>query len=143
MNRVELDRDVIALGVRQPWAELIVRGKKTIEIRSLSTPRRGLVYIYASKKLSDHPAALLAANQHGLDLEKLPRGVLVGLAELVDSRPCKGSDARAACLPAEYLKDCFGWHLAQASAFARPFSVKFLPYGIWFYPYKRRNAEQD
>jgi superfamily I DNA/RNA helicase len=37
-----------ALSVRQPWAELIMRGEKTIEVRSLRTNIRGRVHIYAS-----------------------------------------------------------------------------------------------
>src|SRR5260370_1201034 len=37
-----------ALSVRQPYAELIMRGGKEIEYRSKPTKIRGLVYIYAS-----------------------------------------------------------------------------------------------
>ena len=39
----------IALSVRQPWAELILRGDKTVEFRGRPTRRRGRVYLYASK----------------------------------------------------------------------------------------------
>jgi predicted transcriptional regulator len=38
-----------ALSVRQPWAELILRGIKTIEVRSRLTKIRGCVQIYASR----------------------------------------------------------------------------------------------
>ena len=37
-----------ALSIKQPWAELILRGKKTIEVRSRRTHVRGRVQIYAS-----------------------------------------------------------------------------------------------
>ena len=37
-----------ALTIRQPWAKLILRGIKTIEVRSRLTRVRGRVYIYAS-----------------------------------------------------------------------------------------------
>jgi len=47
-----IDPDQIALGVQQPWAELIIRGVKTLEIRRMNTPRRGRSLIYASKKFS-------------------------------------------------------------------------------------------
>jgi hypothetical protein len=38
-----------ALSIRQPWAELIVRGSKTMEIRSWTTRYRGPLYIHAAK----------------------------------------------------------------------------------------------
>lgn len=37
-----------ALSVRQPWAELILSGEKTVEIRSQITKIRGRVYSYAA-----------------------------------------------------------------------------------------------
>ena len=36
-----------ALSIRQPWAELILQGHKTIEVRSQRTNIRERVYIYA------------------------------------------------------------------------------------------------
>lgn len=38
-----------ALSVRQPWAELIVTGRKTIEIRSWITEYRGKIWVHAGK----------------------------------------------------------------------------------------------
>jgi hypothetical protein len=43
------DAETVALGVRQPWIELILRGVKTIEVRSQDTRIRGTIYLYASK----------------------------------------------------------------------------------------------
>ena len=40
-----------ALSVRQPYAELIVRGAKKIEYRSTPTSIRERVYVYAAKRL--------------------------------------------------------------------------------------------
>lgn len=37
-----------AVSVRQPWAELIIQGKKTIEIRKLNTGYRGDLLIHAA-----------------------------------------------------------------------------------------------
>ena len=37
-----------ALSIRQPWAELNLRGDKTVESRSQITKIRGRVYIYAA-----------------------------------------------------------------------------------------------
>ena len=37
-----------ALSIRQPFAEMILRGKKKIEVRSFPTNVRGPMYLYAS-----------------------------------------------------------------------------------------------
>lgn len=132
------DKDMIALGIRQPWAELILRGIKTIEVRSQDTAQRGPIYLYASKKFADTPAADQAAESHGLDLDSLPRGVIVGTVELVASRLCRPDDDAEACVPRTYLRQQFAWELANPTRFAKPLTVRFLPYGVWFYPWKRR-----
>ena len=138
MDRRHPDRDMIALGIRQPWAELIVRGIKTIEVRSQDTAQRGRIYIYASKKLSDIPEATAAATKHKLDLQTLPKGLIVGTIELVDSFRCRSRDSAAACVPRRCLKDQFGWRLSCPQRLPQPLQVRFLPYGVWFYPWKRK-----
>jgi hypothetical protein len=70
------DKDMIALGIRQPWAELILREIKTIEVRSTETSIRGPIYIYASKKLADIPAAETAVRKYDLNPDALPKGLL-------------------------------------------------------------------
>ena len=135
------DPDRIALGIRQPWAELILRGIKTIEVRSQSTNMRGPIYIYASQKLARIPAANTAIRRHGLDTESLPRGWLVGSVEIVDVRPCRARDTAASCVPRSFLQDQHGWQLVNPVRFETPISVKYLPYGVWFYPFKRRKTQ--
>lgn len=135
------DPNLIALGIRQPWAELILRGIKTVEVRSQNTDIRGPIYVYAAKKPADLPAAQTAARKYKLDVESLPRGVLVGTVEIVDSVPCQAGDTTAACVPKSYLKNRFGWKLENPQRLAEPLTVRFLPYGLWFYPFKRRNSD--
>jgi hypothetical protein len=132
------DPDRIALGVRQPWAELILRGVKTIEVRSQDTRQRGTIYLYASKKVSELPAARRAAEQFDLDLDLLPRGLVVGTIEILRTAATTADDAAAACVPAELLTGQFGWHLDRPFRFPQPLTVDYLPYGVWFYPWKRR-----
>jgi len=141
-TRPHPDPDIIAVGIRQPWAELILRGIKTIEVRTLNTRRRGTIYVYASKKPSDMAAALVAAEKHGLEIETLPRGVVVGSVEVRNTRPVQKSDAPAACVPRSLLDDQYAWELTNPERFAKPLEVRFLPYGIWFYPWKRRTGKQ-
>lgn len=47
-----------ALSVRQPWAELILSGRKTIEIRSWVASYRGSIWLHAPKTVSDDAAHL-------------------------------------------------------------------------------------
>lgn len=66
---------VPALSVRQPWAELILTGRKKIEIRSWATAYRGPLWLHASSR-ADRPV-------YGLKLEDLFKGGFVGRIDLV------------------------------------------------------------
>lgn len=67
-----------ALSVRQPWATLIQRGWKTVEVRSWSTRYRGPLLIVSARAVSRHPAA---GDWQGTDW---PRGVTLCVVDLVD-----------------------------------------------------------
>ncbi len=136
------DKNLIALGIRQPWVELILRGVKTIEVRSQNTQVRGPIYLYSAKKLAEIPAADAAIRKYQLDIESLPRGVLVGTVEIVETARCRPRDAAAACVPRALLKGQFAWRLGNARRLEQPLPVRFLPYGVWFYPFRRRNADR-
>ena len=84
-----------ALSVRQPWASMIARGEKTIEVRSWPTSYRGRLLICAAKK------------PHKDD----PTGVAVAVADLVDCRPFVTRDESAACCGAD--AGDFAWSLAN------------------------------
>jgi hypothetical protein len=139
-NAESPDPDRIALGVQQPWAELIVRGVKTIEVRSQPTQVRGTIYIYASRKVSTIDTALTTAAAQHIDVAALPKGLLVGTVEIVDSRPCTPADAVATCVPANLLAGHQAWVLANPQRLAKPLPVRFLPFGVWFYPFKRKTG---
>jgi hypothetical protein len=137
--------ELIALGIRQPWAELIVRGVKTIEVRTVDTAIRGPIYVYSSRKVSDHPAAARAAADFDVDLASLPRGLLVGTVAIESTGPLTEADAAAALLSAEELRQTgrYGWRLTSPERLESPLSVRFLPYGIWFYPFRRRGQSPE
>jgi hypothetical protein len=134
------DKELIALGVRQPWAELILRGIKTIEVRTLPTSVRGPIYLYTSKVLAETDAAVAAAEKHGIDVTALPRGRLVGTVEIVDCRPCEPAEATRACLTPDLVRGKLGWQLANPERLEEPLNVRFLPYGVWFYPFQRKGG---
>ena len=71
-----------ALSLKQPWAELILQGKKTIETRKWRTNFRGKFLIHASKT----PDKVTMAR---FGFSSLPSGCIVGKAELVDVKEYK------------------------------------------------------
>ncbi len=68
---------VKALSLKQPWAELVVSGKKKIELRKWNTHFRGEFMIHASK-ISD----INAMKRFGFN--NLPCGAIIGKAKLID-----------------------------------------------------------
>ena len=66
-----------ALSLKQPFAELILQGRKTIELRKWNTSFRGPFYIHASKTPDTE-----AMKRFGFS--SLPTGQLVGKAMLVE-----------------------------------------------------------
>ena len=68
-----------ALSLKQPWAELILQGKKKIEIRKWNTKFRGEFLIHASKTPDDK-----SMEEFCFEKQSLPLGFIVGKAELVE-----------------------------------------------------------
>jgi len=138
-----LDPQIPAVGIRQPWVELILRGDKRLEIRSRNTRIRGPIYLYSSQRPETSPLGREVFARRGLSVTALPYGVLVGSAELVASRPTRPQDAGAACLPPEWLIGCYAWELHNIQRFPQPVEVTHLPYGVWFYPFARKSAPES
>jgi hypothetical protein len=67
--------DIPALSVRQPWAELIVSGRKSIEVRSWPTVYRGRIWIHA-------PQRSYPEEERAFGLVDLPKGQFVGSVNL-------------------------------------------------------------
>ncbi|MBP9503112.1 MAG: ASCH domain-containing protein [Candidatus Promineofilum sp.] len=68
-----------ALSFRQPWAELVLQGRKTMDLRTWTTGYRGRIAIHVAREV-EHEAALA----HDLDPAGLAVGGVVGTVELVD-----------------------------------------------------------
>lgn len=84
------------LTLRQPYAEQVRSGAKTIEKRSWPTRYRGRLVICAAK----------ARNRIGL-----PSGVCVCVADLVDCRPMRPGDEGPSCSQVDPGQ--FSWVLAN------------------------------
>lgn len=74
-----------ALSLKQPFAELIVQGRKTIELRKWNTKFRGEFFIHASKNPDSK-----AMKEFGF--KDLPIGKIVGKAKLVDVKKYKNDE---------------------------------------------------
>lgn len=77
------------LSIGQPWAELILLGRKPFEIRSWERSYRGPLLIHASKRWNASAAAALR-----VPMDKLSLDAIVGIAELSEIRPFTKEDAR-------------------------------------------------
>lgn len=116
-----------ALTIHQPWATLIARGEKWLEVRSWATDLRGMVAIHASSRrdraaelLAEHREAWPRLREHGLDdLDQLPFGAVVAVAVIAGvhrisaRRPIGVDETRP-----EYLRQHLALHLWPEGHFA-------------------------
>lgn len=101
-----------ALSVRQPWAELILRGTKTVEARTKRTNKKGeRVFIYAGLQHIEPDEEARITQEFGIDVDALPRGVLVGTVEIVGCESLEPRHCRAACFKITETTGGFAWLL--------------------------------
>ena len=67
------------LSVSQPYGDLIVQGKKTIELRTWNTKYRGEFLVHAPDKIKNDVCEKL-----GIDKAKIRTGVIIGKVEIYD-----------------------------------------------------------
>jgi hypothetical protein len=91
-------------------------GRVNVEYRSGPTKVRERIYIYASATATDHERQ--DAKALGLDLNALPRGVLIGTVELVD---CDGGQ----------------WYVKSPQRLDRPLKPERRANPVWFYPFEQ------
>lgn len=134
-----------ALSIRQPYAEMILRGTKKYEFRSVATKNIGKrFYIYAPKKTADPPAIFtqmpngpvrakrgrwgrgygqtpkLQRELWGEGLDAMPKGVIVGSAVIVECTP---------------VTDGYRWELDEVKRLKRPKAPAKKPQPVWFTPF--------
>ncbi|MBC8446429.1 MAG: ASCH domain-containing protein [Chloroflexi bacterium] len=112
-----------ALSIRQPWAELILQGRKTIELRTWQTHYRGRIAIHASQTVQEE-----ACVAYGLDPARVVRGALIGTVELVDILPL--DEAAWEALRDQHLSlrefpgPIFGWRLEAPQRLSQPIPMR-------------------
>ncbi len=111
-----------ALSLKQPWAELILQGRKTIETRKWNTNFRGTFLIHASRQIDKK-------QMRELGFDDLPTGCIVGKADLVDvkeytTKEALDADVEQHCLKIDNLdKKRYGFILKNVQR-VTPKSVK-------------------
>lgn len=123
-----------ALSIRQPWAELILRGKKTIEVRSRAVKIRGPVCLYASAGRGADDAHCLRTT--GRSWEELDRGVIVGIIEITGCRELRRTDGRAAGFAIDFdPSDSYAWLVKPIKRLAKPIAPKQHAQPSFFFPF--------
>jgi predicted transcriptional regulator len=112
------------LSLKQPFAELLVSGMKTIEVRKWKTKFRGQFLVHASKNIDEK-----ACKRLKIDQAKLVTGAVVGKASLYDviSYGSKNSflkDKNKHFASSTYDKPNFGFMVYQAERFDTPVPIR-------------------
>ena len=101
-----------ALSFRQPWAELILQGRKTMDLRTYNTRYRGVLAVHASQTVETEMCA-----EHDLNPGNLNAGGVVGTVTLLDVIPLDEAtynehlDAHLA--GRRWREGLYGWILAH------------------------------
>jgi hypothetical protein len=94
-----------AISLKQPWANLVASGKKTIETRKWATKYRGDLVICSSKSPKIEPY-----------------GKALCVVELYDIKPMTKSDEKKACI--KVYPKANAWYLRNLRKISRPIPVK-------------------
>ena len=120
------------LSIRQPWADLILQGRKTTELRTWRVSYRGPLAIHASQTVERETCLA-----HGLDPDRVTTGAVIGVVDLtaIDALDAESFAARRA----EHLSDepfpaqgqpqgpaptVYGWRLLNPRALSQPVAMR-------------------
>jgi hypothetical protein len=108
------------LSVSQPYADLIIEGKKTIELRTWNTKFRGGFLVHAPIKVNKQ-----ACKRLGIDEDGLRKGVIIGKVELYnvkiyESQEELKSDYNKHFAGREYLNHRYGFLLRNSQPLRMP-----------------------
>lgn len=112
------------LSVSQPYADLIINGKKTIEVRTWNTKFRGEFLIHAPIKIKDN-----ACKKLDIDKSSLRTGVIIGKAEIYDVKSYESikafkEDYNKHFATEEFLRHKYGFLLRKPQALRVPIPYK-------------------
>jgi hypothetical protein len=106
-----------AISIRQPWAELILRGDKTIEIRTWTDSYRGDLYLHTGKSADEYKI-------FEFDIPDLFRGGYVGIIELAAIIPFTperwGQWSEKHLSKSSYKSGTYAWVIRKVRRFTSP-----------------------
>ena len=112
-----------ALSFRQPWAELVLQGKKSLDLRTWSTRHRGPLAIYASQTVEKE-----RCQEHGIDPDRVTTGAVIGLVDLVGVVELDNTSYAARANEhlggRQFHSPMFGWELANPRPLVEPQPAK-------------------
>ena len=108
------------LSIKQPYAELMVSGKKTIELRTWNTKFRGEFLIHAPKKIDKN-----ACERNHIDANSIITGAIIGKATLYnvkyyENRNLFLEDRNKHLAGVEYSNNKYGFLVKNARRFKKP-----------------------
>jgi len=129
-----------SLSVSQPYADFIIEGKKTIELRTWNTRYRGEFLIHAPLKVNKQ-----ACKRFRIKEEDLRTGVIIGKAEIYDVKVYKTleelkSDYKKHFADKEYFHHKYGFLLRNAQPLKVPIPHKGK---LGFFEVKLHNTISD
>jgi len=104
------------LSVRQPWATLIVTGRKTVENRSWATSYRGRLWIHAGLRPDTSAFATRCAGEADIDPSQLDLGTIIGSIDLVNIHDTSDSPW--------WIPGMLAWELASPARLDTPVSCR-------------------
>lgn len=109
-----------AISIRQPWAELILSGRKTVEMRLWSTDYRGPIWLHTGKHASTDLDRFFG-------FDELQRGAYLGLVDIaavssVDRERWRRWQSKHLD-PGEYQPGVFGWTLENPVRIEAPIAA--------------------
>jgi len=112
-----------AISVRQPWADLIIQGKKTLDLRTRKINYRGPLAIHASQTIEES-----ACKRFELDPNILTVGAVIGVVELVDifdvNEVLYNQKTEEHLGHRSYREGLFGWQLGEPTELPNPIMFK-------------------
>ena len=112
------------LSISQPFANLLVHGKKTIELRRWNTNFRGEFLVHAPLSIKKDDCKRLKINQ-----KNLVRGAIIGKAEIYDVKKYKSKaeiklDSKKHLASKKFQNNKYGFLIKNAKPFRIPIPCK-------------------
>jgi len=125
---------VKVLSIQNPWASLVLKGLKSIELRTWRTRFRGIFYIHVTRQKPGSPPSTRALEE----INQFPVGSICGRATLTDVKRY-GTRFELHQDLYEHLVDCvdynyplYGWRLVNIEILEKPIPAKGR-LGFWRY----------